>query len=362
MKNKTGRIIVAVIILLILIIIIVVPKINFKGSDTSPGANASNEPLEVGAIVVRPSLIQEIVKATGSVLPNEEVGLSAEQAGLIKAIYFDEGSYVSGGELLLKINDADLQAQLRNRQVQLQLAADREFRQKQLLAKEAISQEEYDEALAETKILEAEIAFLKAQIAKTEVRAPFSGIIGLRQVSPGDFLTVGQTIANLVNVSQLKIEFSIPEKYAGSVKAGDVINFTTGSNQADLRAEIYAIEPKIDPETRTLTLRAKFNNKENLILPGGFAHVALILQENADAVQVPTEAIIPELGGQKVFLFKSGNVVPAKVETGIRTAKNIHITTGINAGDTVITSGLLQIRPGMPVNVALVNQEQKDVN
>jgi len=361
-KKNTGRIIITIIILLLIIMIIVLPKINFKGTDDHSGPDTSKGPLEVGGIVVKPALIQEIVKATGSVLANEEVALSAEQAGLIKGIYFDEGTYVPGGELLLKINDADMQAQLNNRQVQLQLATDREFRQKQLLGKEAVSQEEYDEALAALKILEAEIEYLKAQIDKTEIRAPFSGIIGLRQVSPGDFLTVGQIIANLVNVTQLKIEFAIPEKYAGKVKTGDVISFTTGSNEGDLKAEIYAIEPKIDPETRTLTIRAKYNNEENLILPGGFAHVEIILQENADALQVPTEAIIPELGGQKVYLYQNGNVVPAKVETGIRTANKIHITTGINAGDTVITSGLLQIRPGMPVNVALVNQEQTSVN
>ena len=234
----------------------------------------------------------------------------------------------------------------------LELQKDTEYRQKQLLEKEAISQEDYDMTANQLQVNQAEVELIKAQIDKTEIRAPFSGIVGLKNVSEGSFVNNSMIIASLQNINPIKIDFSIPERYSSMVSVGDEINFTISGNNKKYVGKVYAIEPKIDPVTRTLKIRALCSNTGREILPGSFANVELVLKKIENAILVPSEALIPDIKGQKVFLYKNGKAVPQQVETGIRTDVNVQLTSGVSEGDTIITSGMLQLRPGSQVSIS----------
>lgn len=307
--------------------------------------------LPVKALVVRPADLDNRIFTSGTVLPDESVELSSEASGKITAIYFKEGERVRKGDLLLTINDADLQAHLQRFKYQETLLVEREFRQRMLLEKEAVSQEVYDRALADLNTNLAEMLMIEAQIAKTQVKAPFDGIIGLRMVSEGSYISPGTRIASLVKMKPVKIEFSIPERYVSEVKPGNPISFYFGNASKRYEAKVYAIEPIIDHATRTLRLRAMYSNHGLEVIPGSFATVELVLNTFHEAVTIPTEALVPMLGTQLVYLYKSGIAEPMEVETGIRTSDLIQITSGLNPGDTIIATGILQLRKGMPVTL-----------
>jgi membrane fusion protein (multidrug efflux system) len=355
MSKRTKTIIIAV-VLAIIISLFIIPRINSSGAASPrPGRGGANKALPVKGYVVKAERLGNSVLTSGTVLANEEVALISEVSGKITRIAFKEGSNIKAGDVLVKINDSELRASLSRAKYRVDLLQDREARQKQLLQKEAISQEDYDVSLNELNIAKAEAALIEAQIDKTEIRAPFSGIIGLKNVSEGSYVTSSTVIANLQNVRPVKIDFSIPEKYAGVVKIGDEIKFKISGNTQSYLGKVYAIEPKIDPVTRTLKIRAMYANTDGRVLPGSFADIELILSEIENALLVPTQAIVPELKGQKVFLYKDGKAVSRTVETGVRTDVRIQLTNGISANDTVITSGILQLKPGMPVNVTDLN-------
>lgn len=311
------------------------------------------EPMSVSGILVRPGPLENIVRSSGTVLASESVDLVAESAGRVEKIAFREGGHVRKGELLVKINDDDLQAQLRKTSLQIQLAADQEERQRQLFEKSAVSREQYDIALNLVNTLKADRDNLTSAIRKREVRAPFDGVAGLRYVSEGGYVTQSTRIASLQKLNPLKVDFSIPEKYAGQVAVGDIVEFTSDETNLRFTGKLYAIEPKIDPTMGTLQLRAMCDNRAEKILPGAFVRIDLRLRTIDDALMVPTQAVIPVFKGQTLLLLRNGVVVSVPVRTGIRTATSVQITDGIAAGDTVITTGILQLRPGMPVQVSV---------
>jgi membrane fusion protein (multidrug efflux system) len=339
-------------IVIVVLIVLAIPKL--KSSEDKSGSHGlgSAGPLLVKAHITKYVALDNKVLTTGTVLANEEVDLKSEVPGKITEILFKEGSYVNAGDLLVKINDADLQAQLQSAKSRLKLQKDTEYRQKQLLEKEAISQEDYDMTANQLQVNEAEVELIKAQIAKTEIRAPFSGIIGLKNVSEGSFVDNTTVIASLQNINPIKIDFSVPERYSSVVNVGDEINFSITGNNKKYIGNVYAIEPKIDPVTRTLQLRALCSNTGREILPGSFANIELVLKKIENAILIPSEALIPDIKGQKVFIFRNGRATPQQVGTGIRTDVNIQLTSGVNEGDTIITSGMLQLRPGAPVTIS----------
>lgn len=355
MKKRIKGIIIAVVIT-ILLVIIFYPKFSSSGSDISANfpTRGPGAALPVKVFVAKPETLSNVVISTGSILANEEVELRSEVAGKIVQINFREGAAVSKGDLLVKINDAELQAQLRRAESKVKVAEDKEFRQRSLLDRNLISQEEYDNTFNELNSSKADYDLIKAQIDKTEIRAPFSGIVGLRSVSEGSFVSTTTVIARLQNLSNLKVDFSIPERYSNMVRVGDKLDFRISGNKDYYAATVYAIEPRIDPSTRTLQIRAMCSAYRDLI-PGAFANVQLRLKETLDAILVPSVAIVPELKGQRVYLYKDGTVVPQNVEIGIREETRVQILSGLNVGDTVITSGILQIRPGLKVSVSEIN-------
>jgi membrane fusion protein (multidrug efflux system) len=257
-------------------------------------------------------------------------------------INFTEGSIVKKGDLLIKINDADLQAQLHKNELDKKLAEDRLKRNEKLLMMKGISQEEYDALQNAVSSLDADRDVIMAQIAKTEIRAPFSGTIGLKSVSEGSFVTPQTVIA------------SIPEKYAMRVKKGDEIVFTAGSSNNQFKGNIYAIEPKVDDLTRTVQIRALCPNTKAQVIPGAFARVTLKLEQQNDALMIPTQSVVPILKGKQVFVLRSGKAEAVKVETGIRNDTTIQVISGLNENDTVITTGMISLRPGADVKLTVL--------
>ena len=306
--------------------------------------------LNVNAAIVRPKVLVDEIPIIGSLLPDEEVNLSFETSGKITDINFEEGTHVTKGQLLAKVNDRPLQAQLQRLVAQLKLAEDRVFRQDALLKRDAVSKEAYEQVKTELATLNADIELVRAQIEQTELRAPFDGIIGLRQVSVGTYASPSTIVAKLTKIAPLKLEFSVPESYAKDVKVGTSLNFNLTGSLNKYEAQVYARESSLDPETRSLTIRALYPNPSG-IMPGRYASITLRKQEFENALAIPSEAIVPEMGKDKVFLYKNGKAEPVDIVTGIRTEALVQAVAGLSEGDTVIISGTQQLRTGMAVTI-----------
>jgi membrane fusion protein, multidrug efflux system len=324
-----------------------------KSNGASPRTGGVGAPMTVQAYVVAPQKLDNIVRSSGTVMASEAVDLASEASGRVDKILFKEGSHVRKNDLLVKINDDDLQAQLKKTELQIDLASEQEKRQQQLFQTNGVSQEQYDIALNQVNTLKADKDNLVASIRKREIRAPFDGVIGLRYVSEGGYVTPSSRIASIQKINPLKIDFAIPEKYSGMVALGDIVRFKSESADLEFTGSLYAIEPKIDPSTRTLQLRALCVNKSEKVFPGAYVQIELRLKTIDNALLVPTQAVIPVLNGQTLLVRRNGKAATVPVTLGIRQASTVQITSGIAAGDTVITSGLMQIRPGMPVNVVV---------
>jgi len=325
------------------------------GSGKSGGRGGAGAGMGVNGIVVKASSFENELEVTGSVEANESVVLQSEISGLVTGIYFTEGSNVKKGTLLVKINDRDLQAQLQQVLTGLKLSKTNENRAKQLLEKGAISQEEYDTALADLQSINAQAQLVRAQLAKASIYAPFNGKIGLRSISMGEYLTPAKAIATLSNINPIKISFSVPEKYSGQIKVNSEIEFNTDGTTKTFKGKVYAIEPGINAQTRTLSIKALCQNPDNELLPGSFAKIRLALNTMDQALLIPTQAIIPVLKGKTVFISSEGKAKQVPVESGTRNAENIVITSGLKAGDTVLTTGSMSLKPGTPVKVTVVN-------
>ena len=370
--KKSIRTPITIILIVVILGIILYPKIKplFKSESGSKTGSASGaqgmrgggQPLLASGYLIVPTQMNELIYSTGSLIPDEEVELSFEASGKVVGIFFKEGSRVKKGELLAKINDRPLQAQLLKLQAQRKLTEEREFRQRQLLDRDAISRESYDQVATELQSLEADVMLIQARISETELRAPFDGIVGLRMVSEGAFATTQTKIVQLVKISPLKIEFSIPERYAGEVTPGYPITFVIDGVQKSFTAEVYAVAPQVDVNTRTIVARAYYPNKNEELKPGRFASVRALLSKIDNTISVPTEAIIPEMEGEKVFIIKNGKAQEVKVTLGLRTESHVQIQKGLNFGDTLLTTAILQLRQGLPVQLDTLVTNEPIVN
>lgn len=319
------------------------------------GKRGGKKVLNVNARIIKPQLLKDEIQISGSLLPDEEVDLSFETSGKIIEINFEEGSFVKKGQLLAKVNDRPLQAQLQRLVSQLKLAEDRVFRQNALLERDAVSKEAYEQVKTELATLNADIENVKASIELTELRAPFDGVIGLRQVSTGAYASPSVVVAKLTRITPLKVEFAVPERYARQIRKGANLSFKVEGKLDAYQAQVYATESSIDPSTHTLNVRAIYPNKQGELLPGRYASIELSQNEIKDAIAIPSEAIVPEMGQNKVFVYRNGLAQPVDVEIGIRTEAEVQILRGLAIGDTILTTGTLQLRTGMPVILDNIN-------
>ena len=328
----------------------------------SPVSKPSNVLLTVEGVIAKREMSSNLLRSTGTTLSNEEIEIQSELNGRITKILFEEGRPVSKGQLLVKLDNEEIQALLKKSILEQKLLSDKEVRQKRLLEIHGISQEEYDASRNAVEVVKAHISMLKAQIEKTEIKAPFSGVIGLRYVSEGAIISPGTVIASLQDFSPIKMDFSVPEKYASEINKNTKVQFTMEGSDELMSADVFAIEPKIDPVSRTLKIRALFSNKNEKILPGSFVNIIIQLGEAEPVIEIPTEALIPDISGAKVYTLKDGKAALTEVSTGLRDRTHIHIKSGLGEGDTVLTSGILQLKSGMPVQAKILNRDNNKGN
>jgi len=325
-----------------------------KGGKDAKGGKGKGGPVPVMVQIVKDTVFNNTINVTGTVDPNERVSLTSQAAGNITGIYFNEGSQVTKGQVLVRVYDADLQATLKQTEYQIQLAKENEYRNRTLLQKEAVSKQEYDTSLSSYNTLKAQADGIRAQLTRTVVRAPFSGTIGLRNVSPGGYLTPQTTIATLVNTNPMKITFSIPERYRSLVKAGTKISFNIASSRKNFSATVYAIDPEVDAVSRTVTVRARAQNPNNEITAGGFAKISMVLEQSTRTIMVPTQCVVPDLKSSKVFIARNDTAYARPVKTDVRTDTQIEIIDGLKPGDSLIISGIIQMRPKVPLKITKV--------
>ncbi|HVT86046.1 MAG TPA: efflux RND transporter periplasmic adaptor subunit [Chitinophagaceae bacterium] len=313
----------------------------------------SDAPTVVDVIVATPQSLVKTIEANGTIVANEYAELRPEVNGRLTYLNVQEGSHIAQGTVLARINDADLVAQMEKSKVQLQLAEQTEQRLKKLLEVNGVNQSDYDAALNQVNSLKADIDYTQTLIDKTVIKAPFSGVIGLRKVSPGQFVTSNDVIASIQQLDQLKVDFTIPEQYNDAVKRGKLVDVELDAiNKVRKKAKIVAIEPQINQDTRNLVVRAMLEN--GTANPGAFVKVYVDAGENKKAIMVPTNSIIPEDRNNQLILVKGGKATFVDVQTGYRLADNVEITNGVNPGDTVIVTGVLFARPKSVVKVRSV--------
>lgn len=321
--------------------------------DSRPGKprNSPGAAQLVRTVVVQPEKLDEVVVGTGTIRANESVELHVETAGKVKRILFGEGTPVKRGELLLEVDDAELRAQLARAEQRRNLAALREQRLRTLKEQGFSNLQDYDTAVTELAVQAAEIAVIQTQLDKTLVRAPFDGVVGLRDVSEGAYVTPSTRIARLQAIEQVKIDFTLPEKYGGRVQVGQSVDFSVAGLVGVGTAEIYALEPQIDETTRTVLARARSPNPMGIFHPGAFARVTWRAAETPDALMLPSVAVISGSGEKSIFVAGKGVAQRRVVVTGMRTAGKVQILDGVKAGDRVIVSGLQSLRPGAAIEL-----------
>jgi membrane fusion protein, multidrug efflux system len=320
----------------------------------APPAQAVNR-TAVDAYIVKGSSIDETIQAVGTVAAKQSVDIVSELARKVTKIYVKEGSDVQAGALLFKLDDADLLARKNKLKQQEKLALLDENRFRELLATESVTQQEYDQISTNLKVLQADIQVVDVEIAKTELRAPFSGKIGLTRVDVGAFVTPNTILTTLQDVSQIEVNFTVPEKYASEVKAGQQIQFTTENATQTFTGKIIATEPKTEVATRSLNVLAVSENKEGRLFPGVSTRIDIGLKQIQNGITIPTQALIPTPKGYSLFAVKNGQAEIREVKTGKRTKGNVQILEGVTIGDTIVTTNILRLGPGVPVTLASAN-------
>jgi membrane fusion protein (multidrug efflux system) len=354
--KKKSTIWIAVFIVLLLAFIWKVGFTSSKDKSKNPDSKERTQK-KVDAYVLKPSLLINEISVSGSLQAFDEVTLQNEVAGRIVKINLPEGKFVKKGTLLIKLFDDDLQATLKKQESQLAIQQQIFKRQSELLKVNGISQNDYDQTILLLNSIKAEIEVQKTLIRKTEVLAPFDGIIGLRNVSIGAIVTPSTLLSTIRTGNKIKLDFSVPEKYGSAIKTGMKVKFSLYNNENQFDATVLATEQGIDASTRNLKVRALVNSKSNQLLPGAFTNVLLRLSENKNALLIPTQAIIPQEQDKSIILAKNGKAHFVTIITGIRNASSIEIIKGVQAGDTIITSGLLFLKEGSKLKYSTVTNQ-----
>ena len=319
------------------------------GGPSGGGPSGRGMALNVNAKILKPETLVDVIRLTAMTIPDEEVDLTFESSGKITGIFFREGTSVKKGQLLAKVNDKPLQAELQKLQTQIPFAEDRVFRQKSLLEKDAVSKEAYEQVATELDKLKADIELTKARIAQTELLAPFDGIIGLRNVSEGAYASPSTIITSLTKIVPLKIEFSVNEKQVDNVSPGMEITFQPDGDLSVYKAAIYAKETRVDPKTYTLKVRALYPNTNGRLRPGRSAIVEIHSNPVNNALTAPNESIVKEMGRNIAYIYSGGRAKQIVLDIGMRTESNVQVLSGLNSGDTLLVSGVMQLRDGLPV-------------
>ncbi len=324
---------------------------NKKEIVSPAGGNPRQMLMNVDGYIVRAEPFTVNIEVPGSIIANETTEIHPEVSGRIVRLNVAEGRYVTKGTLLAKLYDADLQAQLKKLQVQLQIAKTNEERSAQLLNIQGISKADYDASLLNVNNINADIDIIRTTISRTEIRAPFNGKLGLKNISPGAYVTPTTILAVINQTSQLKLDFTVPEKYTSQVRVGQIVQFTYEGSDKKFKAKIIATESSVAENTRSLKARSEVITKDDKLLPGTFAKVQLSFEPDPSTILIPTQAVIPQARVKKVILYENGVAKFNDVKTGIRDSARIQITEGLKNGDTIVLTGLLSIRPDSKIKI-----------
>jgi membrane fusion protein (multidrug efflux system) len=338
------------------------PKLFSSGPEKKTPGNASGAAAPVAAdnrvasdlYVIRATIIDDALQTTGTLNASQEVDLVSEVPRKLTGILVREGSTVRQGALLFKLDDADLLARKKKLQLQEKLAVLDEKRFRELLATESVNQQEYDQVLTHLQVLQAEIEAVNVDLAKTEIRAPFSGKVGLKKVDIGAYVTPSTVLTTLHDVSRLEIRFTVPERYASIVQVGQPIRFQTETSNLPFEARVTAVEPKTDLHTRSLLVKAMTSGVSGKLVAGTSAKIEVPVHRTGDGILIPTQALVPTPQGYAVIVLKQGLAAQRDVKTGNRTKRLVQILDGLSIGDTVVTTNLLRIAPGVPVKAATI--------
>ncbi len=316
---------------------------------TAPKGRAGRAPA-VEAVRLQPQPFESTITFNGTLRADKSVDVKSELRGKLERIAFTDGQQVEAGDLIATIESGELVAELASIREQLTLAKTNAERLQALFESGSVTASERDDAVSRREVLLADERRLSVRLAKTQIEAPFSGTLGLRQVSPGDLIEDDTLITTLQTLTELQVDFSVPERFRNQVEPGTPLSLTVAGHEQPFTAEVRAISPRVDVVTRTLTVRADVANPDRRLLPGNYARVELVTRNNA-ALVVPSVAVLQSLDAVSVFTIEDGVAVRREVETGLRTGSEVEILRGLSAGDTVITSGIQSVRDGQSVNV-----------
>jgi membrane fusion protein (multidrug efflux system) len=323
------------------------------------GAGGPDRPVAVEAVEVKVATLSSEIRVIGSLRSNESVVVRPEIGGRVAEILFEEGQRVEAGTPLLKLDATIAAAELDQAKAALALSEANHKRAVELFERKAASAANRDQTLAALRADQANLELARARLDKLTLTAPFDGILGLRKVSLGDYVTAGQDIVNLEDIEPLKVDFRIPERYLGSLKVGQPITVAADAFQGQSFAgEVYAIDPLVDENGRAILMRARLPNEEHMLRPGLFVSVALLVGERANAVLIPEQALVPRGTAQLVYKVVDGKAVSTEVKTGARRNAMVEILEGLAPGDMVVTAGQLKLRDGATVTVQAPPPEQ----
>ncbi len=322
----------------------------FASEQKVDAATPTRPPMPVETAEVRVAESVQLLSAVGSLASDESVQIAAEIPGRIAKIDFREGEQSQQGKLLIELDSDVLQAQLDRTLASQQLSEANYQRAESLLKERAVSTKERDEAYAQWQLEEANVRLARAMLAKTSIHAPFSGALGLRQVSLGEYVLPGQPLVNLESIEQLKVEFKIPQKYYAMLKVGQQLTLTAdGYPEREFVGQVYAIDPQVEALSRSLVVRGRLDNSDRALLPGQFVQVQLQVASKQGALFIPEQALIPQPNALLVYTVVDGKAQLVPVATGSRSKGWVEITSGLVAGDVVVTGGHQKIGPGSPV-------------
>lgn len=319
--------------------------------EKTDSAKPQVQAVQAECCIAKDTLIDFSFKAVGSTRANESVVVVSEIPLRLLSIHFKEGSRVKKGDLLFQLDDSEWTANIKKVKARLELAVETEKRNKDILESGGISQQAYDEAVMNRKVLEAEVESLEVMIGKAKIRAPFSGMIGIRTVSEGAFLNPGKILTTLEDLTRLKIDFTIPESYANMVHKGDRFNFRVEGSPRKYTAVIDALSPSIDTKSGNLDVLAVVENPDPALKAGVTVSITLVTKSTVPTIYVPTQALIPTPGGYHIYTLKNGNADYRSVTTGIRSETMVEIVSGINQGDSVLVTGFMKVRPDSKVKI-----------
>lgn len=333
-----------------------------KTTSTNQPGGRQQQPARVDVIIATPQKITESIEVPGSLIASETTEIHPEVSGRLTMLNVREGAYVGKGSVIAKLYDADLQAQLRKLQAQLNIANQTASRLSQLLQIQGISRQDYDMAVLNANNIRADIDIIRTNISRTVVRAPFSGKLGLKEISVGAYVTPATIITVIRKTSDLRLDFTIPEKYISEAKPGTMVFFTVSGSDVRHAAKIMATESGITENSRSLNIRSTVAGNDPMLVPGAFANVKLDFAPDYTALMIPSQAIVPQARGKKLVLYNNGVATFTDVTTGVRDSSNVQILTGIKAGDTIVTTGLMSVKPNAKLVIKSIIKPVQSVN